>query len=152
MNSERTNQHVYGEWALWVKRREARLAKNKKLTVILRQGDRSDQRSKLWLPLFEPVPVYTLILGTGDQAKNILPEFEPDSGLTVRIVRRTITRLCDITEKDLIFGTGQAVPHEIDDVVPYLRTELYPGMEFCGDTVLTIYWAEYLEDQVPATD
>lgn len=150
----RTNQHVYGERAFWVKGEEARMAKEHKLTVIIREKDRSDpaRAPQQWLPLFEPIPVYTLILGTGDQAKGIDPNFELDDGTTVQIVRRTVTRLGDITDGDLSFGAGSAVSTTAADVLGYLQGEMSPGKEFPPATVMTLYWVEYLSNEAPAGD
>lgn len=150
----RTNHHTYGERALWVKGEEARMAKDKNLVVIIRVGDRSSQNlaPKQWLPLFQPVPVYTLVLGTGDQARGIDPDFEPDNGTAVQVVRRTVTRLCDVMNDDLRYKGGSAVPKCAAEVSEYLSREMSPGKEFNPDTLLTLYWIEYLPDEDPATD
>ena len=150
----RTNNHTYGEQALWVKGVEAEMVKKRELTVILRLGDRSDrvQTPKQWLPLFERVPVYTLILGTGNQDLGIHPEFEPDKGTTVWVLRRTVTRLRDITDADLHFGNGTAVPDCAKDIVAYLVNELAPGKKIDRDMVMTLYGVEYLLDESPASD
>ncbi len=150
----RTNRHVYGERAFWVKGNEAKMVKSQGLTVILRLGDRSDSQKapKQWLPLFEPIPVYTLVPGTGDQAKGINPDFEPDDGTTVQIVRRTVTRLGDIKDEDLSFGNGYAVSDDSAGVLDYLQTEMSPGKEFDPSTIMTIYWVEYLPNEEPASD
>lgn len=150
----RTNNHIYGESALWVKGVESEMAKERSLTVILRLGDRSDrlQTPKQWLPLFERVPLYTLILGTGNQDLGIDPDFEPDNGTTVQVVRRTVTRLGDITDADLLFRKGSAVPLCAVDILDYLAQELAPGKIFDPSMVMTLYWIEYLPDETPASD
>ena len=150
----RTNQHVYGERAFWVKGLEAELVLARTLTVILREKDRSDQvlTPKQWLPIFAPIPVYRLVDGTGDQAKGVLPEFHKDSGTTVQIVRRAVGRLGDVKYSDLFYNNGSAVPRQATDVAKYFGTEMSPGKEFPPETVITIYWVEYLPDETPASD
>lgn len=154
MSCKRTNRHIYGEQAFWVKGGEGSLLKGGDLKVILRLGDRSsrDLAPQQWLPLFEPIPVYTLILGTGDQSKGIDPDFEPDAGVTVWIVRRTVTRLRDVTDADLQYQGGRAVPLLAKDVRTYLENELCPGKELNPDMLMTVYWIERLPDEQPATD
>jgi hypothetical protein len=149
----RTNQHVYGERSFWVKGREAELIRERMLRVIIRPGDRSDREAapKQWLPLFEPIPVYCITI-PGDQEKKIAAIFAPDDGTTVKIVRRTVTRLGDIMDQDLSYATGVAVPVTAVDVLEYLENELAPGKEFTPDTVMTIYWFDYLADETPASD
>lgn len=158
----RTNQHVYGE---------------RELTVIVRQGDRSTQEKapKQWLPLDTPVPVY-FIKVPGDPATGKNPVFAPDDGTTVKIVERFVKRLGDVTDKDLYFGRGRAVPYfgqdpqisegiegmcDIDaldaagwpmSVRGYLETELSPGKRTTPDDILTIYHVEYLPNETPAAD
>lgn len=150
----RTNKHVYGERAFWVKGREAEMVKKRTLAVVIRLGDRSDRERapKQWLPLFEPIPVYELVLGTGDPAHGINPEFMPDDGTTVQIVRRTVGRLGDLTDADLRFGSGSAVPKIAADVAKYLGTEMSPGKTFGPETLITVYWVEYLANEEPAAD
>lgn len=150
----RTNNHTYGERAFWVKGEEAQRVKDRRLTVIIRLGDRSSQDlvPKQWLPLLQPVPVYTLVLGTGDQARGIDPDFEPDNGTTVQVVRRTVTRLCDVKDADLQYGKGSSVPGCAAGVADYLSHEMSPGKRFDLDTLLTLYWIEYLPNESPATD
>lgn len=145
---------MYGERALWVKGVEAEMVKRRELRVILRLGDRSNQvlAPKQWLPLLEPIPVYTLILGTGNQELGIDPEFESDNGTTVLVARRTVIRLNEITDFDLRFGNGTAVPTRAKDVIAYLANELAPGKTFGPHTVMTLYGIEYLPDEIPASD
>lgn len=149
----RTNQHMYGERAFWVKGEEAEKAKGKNLTVILRMGDRSDRERapKQWLPLFQPIPIYCIAV-PGDQEKGISAQFEPDQGLTAQVVRRTVTRLGDITGGDLFFGNGHAIPLRATDVADYLAENFAGGKVLPPDTVMTVYWVEYLPDETPATD
>ena len=149
----RTNKHKYGEQAFWVKGTEAEMAKEKTLAVILRHGDRSDQvrAPQQWLPLLEPIPVYCISV-PGDQANGIEAQFERDQGLTVQIVRRTVTRLGDIRHGDLQFMQGYAVPQTPDDILPYLTEDLAPGKVFESDTLMTVYWVEYLPDEESAVD
>lgn len=158
----RTNNHKYGERAFWVKGKEAVMAKDKILTVILRLGDRSDPElaPKQWLPLLQSIPVYCIAV-PGDQTKG-MPTFEPDQGITVKIVRRTVTRPCDILDEDLFYcypnkdGThnvGSAVPEEVYEVFSYLENDFGLKPENIGpDTLVTVYWVEYLENEAPATD
>lgn len=139
------------------------MAKDKILTVILRLGDRSDPElaPKQWLPLFQPIPVYCIAV-PGDQAKGISATFEPDQGITVKIVRRTVTRPCDILDEDLFYwylnkdGThnvGSAVPEEVDEVFSYLENDFGLKPENIGpDILVTVYWVEYLMNETPATD
>lgn len=147
----RTNQHVYGERAFWVKGQEAKMVGQKSLTVILREGDRSDQvvAPKQWLPLFEAIPVYFL-----DEvaAKGGPLGFEPDDGMTVRVVRRTVGRLGDLKDADLSFGGGTAVPRTVAEVQRYLSEEYAPGKTFLSDTIFTVYWVEYLPNEPCAAD
>lgn len=149
----RTNQHRYGERAFWVKALESKMAKEDSLTVIIREGDRSDpvKAPMQWLPLFESIPVYCIAV-PGDQVKGIAAQFEKDAGIAVKIVRRTITRLRDIKNGDLHFGSGSAVPRSKEFVQRYLEEEMSPGKMFPPDTVLTLYWVEFLEREAPALD
>lgn len=150
----RTNKHVYGERTFWVKGREAHLVEARALTVFVRLGDRSapNKAPLQWLPLFEPIPVYSLIFGTGDQDKGVMPRFELDRGVTVQIVRRTVGRLGDFKSSDLRFKDGSAVAVLPEALVEYLEVEMYPGKKFPPETIMTVYWVEYLPDQEPATD
>ncbi len=150
----RTNKHVYGERAFWVKGQEAEMVRNRVLTVILREKDRSDRVAapQQWLPLFEPIPVYRLVDGSGDQARGVPPDFHEDDGTTVKIVRRTVGRLGDLKFADLYYADGSAVPQNADRVTEYFETEMSPGKKFPPETVLTVYWVEYLPEQAVATD
>lgn len=139
------------------------MAKDKILTVIIRVGDRSDPElaPNQWLPLLQPIPVYCIAV-PGDQAKGISATFEPDQGITVKIVRRTVTRPCDIMNEDLFYcypnkdGThnvGSAVPEEVYEVFSYLEDDFDLKPENIGpDTLVTVYWVEYLENEPAATD
>lgn len=149
----RTNRHVYGERALWVKGTEAKMAKQGTLTVIIREGDRSDpvKTPMQWLPSFESIPVYCIAV-PGDQVKGIAPQFEQDEGIAVKVVRRTVTQLLDIKNGDLNYSGGFAVPRNKESVERYLREELSPGKTFSRFTVLTIYWVVYLPKEPPALD
>jgi hypothetical protein len=150
-----TKEHIYGERAFWVKGKEAGLMKVRKLTVVIRPGDRSSkwQADKQWLPLDEPIPVYYLVPGTGNPATGAPPEFEPDIGTTVQIVRRTVTRLKDVRRQDLIFSVGSAVPRgDWQDVREYLTEELAPEKQFSPDSLITIYWIEHLANEKPVGD
>ena len=130
------------------------MAKERSLTVILREKDRSSREvaPKQYLPLFEPIPVYRLVDGTGDQAKGIPPDFHPDDGMTVQVVRRAVGRLGDLKDSDVHYCGGSAVPMWTEAVAPYFETEMSPGRKFPPETVVTVYWVEYLPDEEPATD
>ena len=104
-----------------------------------------------WLPLLEPVPIYCIAV-PGDQPRGIAAQFEPDVGLSVKIVRRAVTRLSDITDEDLAFYDGGAIPGSSREVLGYLENDLAPGKKFAPENLITIYWVEYLPDEVPATD
>ena len=151
----RTNKHVHGETALWLKGVEAQMAKARKLTVVIRQGDRSDRVAapERWLPLLTPVPTYYIAV-PGDQAKGIAAQFEPDDGTTVQIVRRAVTRLGDIVDADLRYAggvaNGSAVSKIAKNVKQYLEGELAPGKTFSPDDLITIYHVQYLPKQQPA--
>lgn len=149
--AQRTNQHVYGERALWLKGEEATMAMARRLSVIIRTGDRSSEKlsPKQFLPFGERTPVYIL---DAVAAKGGPLGFETDTGLTMEVVRRCVTRLKDIVDADLRFNGGTAVPQSAQDVTTYLAEEMAPGKHFSPDDLFTIYWVEYLPDEPPATD
>lgn len=155
--SERTNQHVYGEMALWLKGKEstdeARMAKERRLTVILRAGDRSSRElaEKQFLPLNTSIPVYYIAV-PGDQDRGIAAQFESDVGDAVKIVGRTVVRLGDIKDAHLSFQEGTAVVSEAGEVRRYLEEVLSPGKSFGPESLITIYWVEYLDQEEPAND
>lgn len=144
----RATERIYGVPEFWLKGNEAQLAKRRTLTVIIRQGDRSDRQRtpQQWLPLLEPIPVF-FISTPGDQSRNIPAQFEPDEGTTVRIIRRTVTRLTNVTDADLCFARGRAVPKRATEVKQYLEQELAPGRSFGSSDLITIYWIEYLPER-----
>lgn len=144
---------MYGERAIWVKGTEAKMAKEGHLTVIIREGDRSDpvRTPMQWLPLFESIPVYCIAV-PGDQVNGIAPQFERDEGIAVKVVRRTVTRLLDIKNSDLNYLGGSAVPRNKEFIERYLKEELSPGKTFSRFAVLTIYWVVYLPKEPPALD
>lgn len=154
----RTNKHIYGEPSFWLKGEEACMARERRLTVILREKDRSSREVALkqYLPMFEPIPIYYLVDGTGDQAKGIAPDFHPDDGTTVQVVRRRVCRIGDIANADLRYSyrtsTGGSVPGSCMNVTRYFETEMSPGRKFPLETVITVYWVEYLPNEEPATD
>jgi len=92
----RMQKRVYGERTFWLKGKESEMAKEKSLTVVIRPGDRSDKVNtpQQWLPMESRVPLYYIRV-PGDQARGISPEFEPDDGSTVQIVKRSVMRLQD---------------------------------------------------------
>lgn len=147
----RSNVHAYGEPTFWLKLTESELAVTRRLTVILRVGDRSSKATapKQWLPMFEPIPVYHL---DKEAAHGGPLGFCPDDGTTVKIVRRTVGRLGDIVDADLRYRGGRAVPAAAAEVKRYFEEEMSPEKTFADDQVVTIYWVEYLPDQMPATD
>lgn len=140
-----TDSHVYGERALWVKGIEAAMAKNHSLTVVIRQGDRSDpEKTPLqWLPLGKPVPIFCIAV-PGDQARGVAAQFEDDDGTTVFIAGRLVKPLGHVVEDDLVFGRGGAIPRTATEVKNYLEQELCPGKTFSPDDLITIYYVEYL--------
>lgn len=151
--SERTNQHVYGEMALWLKGDEAQMVKDEVLTVIIRAGDRSsrDLAPQQFLPINTSIPVYYIAV-PGDQDRGIAAQFEPDTGRAVRIVGRTVVRLGDIKDAHLSFQEGTAVVSEAGEVRRYLEEVLSPGKSFGPESLITIYWVEYLDQEEPAND
>lgn len=147
----RTNKHKYGERAFWVKMLEAEMIRHRELTVVIRTDDRSSpiKAPQQWLPLGYPIPIY-FIERPGDQTKGVAARFYPDNGTTVMILHREIVRLGDLTDKHLVFAGGTAVPQFLDVVKRYLGEELVPGKDLSSDTILTLYYIEYLPNEVPA--
>lgn len=144
----RAKERVYGVPEFWLKGSEAELAKQRQLTVIVRQGDRSDRERapQQWIPILEPIPVFYISV-PGDQMRGVPAQFEPDDGTTVRITRRTVTRLGDVMDADLYFAHGHAVPKQAAEVKQYLEQELAPGKKFNPGELITIYWVEYIPDE-----
>ncbi len=148
----RTNNHVYGERALWVKGEEAKRVRSHTLSVIIREGDRSDPAVTplQWLPLFQPIPVY-FIEKSGDSSTGALPVFRPDDGTAVEVAGRLVTRIGDLVDTDLLFGDG-AVPKTVLEVIEYFETEMSPGRRFGPETVVTVYRVHYLKNEPSAAD
>lgn len=137
------DKHVYGEVSFWVKGEEARRMKNRRLSVIVRQGDRSNPETLQYVPEGVPVPVFAIAV-PGDQAKGIAAQFEPDDGTTVQVIHKKICRLDAVLDRDLRYGNGGAVPEVAELVRDYLEHELVPGRTFKDEDMVTLYYIEYL--------
>ena len=137
------NEHNYGEEAFWLKKGESELAKRLRLTVIIRQDDRTDESKmpKQFVNVGKPVPVFRLdaIAAEGGPLG-----FDPDDGTTVEVVRQKVVKLGDITDEGLYFEGGTAVPESAADVRRYLEQELAPGKTYGDEQVLTLNYVRYL--------
>ncbi|HYF29394.1 MAG TPA: hypothetical protein VEA36_03460 [Candidatus Paceibacterota bacterium] len=153
MRTPRTNTHVYGEHAFWLKDSEVKMARDGTLSVIVRGGDRStpEKAPKQFLRTNEPVPCY-MIAVPGDQDKGISAQFEADGGTTVEVVERIVKPLGEFTDDELVFEGGRAVPENAAGLKRYLEEELAPGKTFGPDAVITVYHVRRLPNEEPATD
>ena len=137
------NTHEYGEEAFWLKKNESQLARNYRLNVIIRQDDRTDEAKmpKQFVNVGKPIPIFHLDAIAADGGRL---GFEPDDGTTVEVVRQKVVKLRDITDEELRFHGGVAVPQSAADVRRYLEEELAPGKKYGDEQVLTLNYVRYL--------
>ncbi len=146
INSRPHNTHEYGEESFWLKKNEERLARERRLTVIVRQGDRTDESKTpvQFVSVSKPIPVF-YIAKEGDQTQGVKAQFHPDDGTTVEVVKQKVVQLGLVKDEDLKFENGTAVPQTATEVRTYLEEELAPGKKYADDQLLTLSYIRYLQ-------
>lgn len=139
MLDRNVTQDVGGE-GIWIRSVYMEGFKSKKITAIIRPGDRSDQSKHSWLPEGKPLFI-RFIKRLGDRDKGIEAEFYPDDGTTVEVVDCIIKQICDLTEDDL---SGTAPDTATPELVRYNLAIVYNTQLPSLDSIVTIWRFKYL--------
>ena len=109
------------------------------IKTVLRTGDRSNPSTTTHIPFDMDVPV-RIIERPGNREQNLDPVLKPDTGITVRLKKRIVKSIKDLTTEDLVGGTPDiATP----DLVRYHLALIGNSELPSWDEVVTVYHFEY---------
>lgn len=137
---------VYGTPGFWIRAVYMDAFQNKRITAVVRPGDRSSKEKTpiTNLPLGVDLPV-RFIKKSGNQERGYGPELFPDEGTTIRVTECLVKKISELSADDL---RGTAPDTATPELVRYHLATVYDTALPSFDDMATIWRFEYRPHEV----
>ncbi len=136
---------LYGDRGFWNRKSTMEGFRSRKITAVVRKGDRTDPGHVNYIPPNEPLAI-RFIEGFGEPKVGVPGNLVPDEGLTFERTECFAKKIEELTPDDLAgcapdCATPELVRFYLAALSPVGKDELPPW-----DTVVTIWRFKYLPD------